>query len=54
MTARDLHDAILLGGNMPVEMVRARLGGQPITRDFRSTWRFSGEIRPRQPGAGGR
>jgi hypothetical protein len=30
MTAREYHDAVLLGGRMPVEMVRARLTGQPI------------------------
>ena len=40
MTASAFHDAILLGGYMPVELVRARLTGQPLTRDFRTTWRF--------------
>jgi uncharacterized protein (DUF885 family) len=48
MSARDFHDAILLGGNMPVEMVRARLSGQEITRDFRSSWRFAGDPAPRR------
>jgi hypothetical protein len=40
MSARDFHDAILLGGPMPIELVRARLTHQPLTRDFRSQWRF--------------
>jgi uncharacterized protein (DUF885 family) len=42
MTATQFHDAVLLGGYMPVELVRARLTGQPLTRDFRTTWRFYG------------
>jgi hypothetical protein len=49
-TARDFHDAILLGGNMPVEMVRARLSGQEVPRDFRSSWRFYGNVEPPRPG----
>ncbi|NND72637.1 MAG: DUF885 family protein [Rhodothermales bacterium] len=40
MTNRDFHDAILQGGRMPIEMVRARLTGQPPGADFESTWRF--------------
>ena len=40
MTASAFHDAVLLGGYMPVELVRARLTGQPLTRDFRTSWRF--------------
>ena len=40
MTAAAFHDAVLLGGYMPVELVRARLTGQPLTRDFRTSWRF--------------
>jgi hypothetical protein len=43
MTSREFHDAVLLGGRMPVEMVRARLLGQPVPRDYRSQWRFSGD-----------
>jgi hypothetical protein len=43
MTATQFHDAVLLGGYMPVELVRARLTGQPLTRDFRTTWRFYGD-----------
>jgi uncharacterized protein (DUF885 family) len=40
MTAREYHDAVLLGGVMPVELVRARIIGQPLARDFQTQWRF--------------
>ncbi len=40
MTMREYHDRVLRLANIPVEMVRASLIGQPLTRDFRSTWRF--------------
>jgi uncharacterized protein (DUF885 family) len=40
MTEREFHDAVLLGGSMPVELVRARITGQPLSRDFASEWRF--------------
>ncbi|HXG47711.1 MAG TPA: DUF885 domain-containing protein [Methylomirabilota bacterium] len=40
MTNRDFHDAILRQNAIPVEMIRARLGGHPLPRDFRSSWRF--------------
>jgi uncharacterized protein (DUF885 family) len=43
MTNRQFHDAILQGGRMPVEMVRARLENLPLTRDYRTQWRFSEE-----------
>ena len=46
MTAPEFHDAILQGGRMPVEMVRARLMEQPLSRDHRSTWRFADERAP--------
>jgi uncharacterized protein (DUF885 family) len=42
MTERAFHDAILQGGRMPVEMVRARLTGQTLARDYRASWRFAG------------
>ncbi|MBX7117478.1 MAG: DUF885 domain-containing protein [Gemmatimonadaceae bacterium] len=40
MTAREFHDAILQGGRMPIEMVRARLTGARLTRDYRAAWKF--------------
>jgi uncharacterized protein (DUF885 family) len=48
MSEREFHDAVLQGGRMPVEMVRARLTEQPLTRDFTTRWRFAGD-----PAAGG-
>lgn len=42
MTDRQFHDAILQGGRMPVEMVRARLTGEPLTPDYTARWRFYG------------
>ena len=47
MTATDFHDAVLLGGPMPVELVRARLLGQPVSKDAKSQWRFYETIRRR-------
>ena len=43
MTDREFHDAILQGGSMPIEMVRARLLGEPPGRGFRAGWRFYGD-----------
>jgi hypothetical protein len=43
MTNRDFHDAILQGGRMPIEMVRARLEVRPPPQGFTSSWRFYGD-----------
>ena len=43
MTAREFHDAVMQGGRMPVELVRARLTGQSLSPDYRSNWRFYGD-----------
>ncbi len=43
MSDREFHDAILQGGRMPIEMVRARLLGEPPARDFTASWRFYGD-----------
>jgi hypothetical protein len=40
MSATEFHDGILIGGPMPIELVRARLTHQKLSRDFRSSWRF--------------
>jgi len=40
MTNRAFHDAILKEGRIPVELIRADLSGQKLTRDFQSSWRF--------------
>lgn len=40
MTDAEFHDAILKEGSIPVEMVRAILTKQELTRDFRTNWRY--------------
>ena len=40
MTDRQFHDAILKEGPIPVEMVRAILTKQKLTRDFATNWRY--------------
>ncbi len=40
MTERAFHDALLKESSIPVEMMRADLTGQKLTRDFHSSWRF--------------
>jgi uncharacterized protein (DUF885 family) len=41
MTDRPFHDGILVGGSMPIEMVRAHLTGQKLPKDFKPAWRFA-------------
>jgi uncharacterized protein (DUF885 family) len=40
MTERQFNDAVLEEGSMPVEMLRAVLTRQPLTPDYKSSWRF--------------
>jgi len=40
MTNRAFHDAILKENRIPIEMVRASLTGQKLTKDFTSNWKF--------------
>jgi uncharacterized protein (DUF885 family) len=40
LTNREFHDTILQGGRIPIEMVRARLLGTPLTRSYRAQWKF--------------
>ena len=40
MTDRQFHDAILKEGRIPVEMVRAILTNQKLTKDFTTNWRY--------------
>ncbi|MDT8370218.1 MAG: hypothetical protein RQ745_13510 [Longimicrobiales bacterium] len=42
MSDTEFHDAVLRNGRMPVEMVRALLTGEELSRAFTSTWRFAG------------
>jgi uncharacterized protein (DUF885 family) len=45
MTNRVFHDTILKEGAIPVEMVRAILTKQKLTKDFKSTWKFYSGLR---------
>lgn len=40
MTNRAFHDAVLMENRIPVEIIRASLTNQNLSRDFRSSWRF--------------
>ncbi len=40
ITYKQYHDAVLQENSMPVEMVRAILTNQPLTKDFRTSWKF--------------
>jgi hypothetical protein len=42
MTNRQFHDAIITGGSMPIEMVRAHLTKQALPRDFKTSWLYAG------------
>ncbi|MBA3334111.1 MAG: DUF885 family protein [Acidobacteria bacterium] len=44
MTNRNFHDAILKEGAIPVEIVRAILTKQKLSRDFKPNWRFYGKL----------
>ncbi|NOT09002.1 MAG: DUF885 domain-containing protein [Gemmatimonadales bacterium] len=44
MTDKAFHDAIMQGGSMPVEMVRARLTNARLTRDYAPNWKFAGAL----------
>jgi uncharacterized protein (DUF885 family) len=40
MTYKQYHDAVLQENNLPVEMVRAILMNQSISKEFKTTWKF--------------
>jgi uncharacterized protein (DUF885 family) len=42
MTNRAFHDAILKENRIPIELIRANLTNQKLTRDFVSSWKFYG------------
>jgi uncharacterized protein (DUF885 family) len=42
MTSRTFHDQILRENRLPIEMVRALLTKQKLTRDYQSNWKFYG------------
>jgi uncharacterized protein (DUF885 family) len=41
MNAHQFHDALLKENSIPVEMIRAAMTGQKLTRDYKTQWRFS-------------
>ena len=43
MTEKAFHDALLLHGNLPIELLRAQMKGERLPRDFESRWRFAGD-----------
>lgn len=49
MGEREFHDAVLQGGQMPISMVRARLGNAPLSRDGPAPWRFAESLPPPMP-----
>ncbi len=40
MSHKEFHDAVLMENSMPVEMVRALLTNQNLTKNYKSNWRF--------------
>jgi hypothetical protein len=40
MKEKDFHDMILQAGPMPIEMLRALMTNQALTRDFKTKWKF--------------
>ncbi|MGI8741001.1 MAG: DUF885 family protein [Bryobacteraceae bacterium] len=44
MTNRAFHDAVLRENRIPVEMIRASLTGQKLSRDFVTSWKFYGPV----------
>ena len=43
MSEKDFHDRVLRESNMPVELVRALIQGEKLTRDHKPSWRFYGD-----------
>jgi len=48
MTDKAFHDAILRENRIPVEMIRAILTKQKLGSDFVSSWKFKGELPPKE------
>ena len=43
MSDRDFHDAVLHENFMPIELLRADLENQKLSRDFTTSWKFYGD-----------
>ncbi|MGH9647927.1 MAG: DUF885 family protein, partial [Bryobacteraceae bacterium] len=44
MTNRAFHDAVLKENSIPIEMIRAGLINQRLSRDYSSNWKFYGAL----------
>lgn len=44
MTPKQFHDTILKANSMPIEMLRALMTAQPLTRDYRAQWKYYGDV----------
>jgi uncharacterized protein (DUF885 family) len=44
MTNRAFHDAVLRENSIPVEMIRASLTNQKLSKDFTTSWKFYGPV----------
>jgi uncharacterized protein (DUF885 family) len=44
LSEREFHDRILHEGNIPVDMVRSILTGEPVTENYKATWRFASKL----------
>ncbi len=44
MTDQEFHDAVLRENAIPVELIRAGLEKQKLTRDYKTNWRFYGAV----------
>ena len=44
MTNRQFNDALLHENRIPIEMIRAVLTNQKLTRDYKTTWKFYGPL----------
>ncbi|MBX3120345.1 MAG: DUF885 family protein [Fimbriimonadaceae bacterium] len=45
MTPKAFHDFVIQQNSIPIEMVRAAMTDQKLTPDFRTSWKFYGEIK---------
>ncbi|KAL3424560.1 x-pro dipeptidyl-peptidase [Phlyctema vagabunda] len=40
MSEKEFHDRVLVENEMPIELLRALIKNQPVTPEFKSSWRF--------------
>ncbi|WP_439642200.1 DUF885 family protein [Gemmatimonas sp.] len=49
MKDREFHDALYVGGPMPITMVRARIAKTPLTREGAAPWKFTEQLPAPRP-----